>query len=144
MTSFVNFVNALDTENYEVDVMFYENKTRCGIKEEINLLPQGKTHKTFQFSNVLGKVFSPTYVCAKIREFYARNIQKNKLKAVQIMSKQGYKYSGMINKEYDVTIAYELSWALNYVTYRVNARKKLVWHHMDYENAGFDYSIDKD
>ena len=144
MTSFVNFVNALDTDKYDVDVIFYENKTRCGIKEEINLLPQGKVHTKFALSNIAGKMFSPSYVIAKIKEFHARIIQKNKLKAVQIMSQQGYKYSAKLNKEYDIAVAYELSWALNYVTYRVNARKKLVWHHMDYENAGFDYSIDKD
>ena len=56
MTSLVNFLNALDTEKYDVDVMFYENDCgRCGIKEEINILPQGKVHESFGVRNVVKK-----------------------------------------------------------------------------------------
>ena len=54
MTSLVNFLNALDTDKYDVDVMFYENdRGRCGIKEEINILPQGKVHESFGAGNTL-------------------------------------------------------------------------------------------
>ena len=45
MTSLVNFLNALDTDKYEADVMFYEKGPgREGIKPDINILPQGKIH----------------------------------------------------------------------------------------------------
>ncbi len=144
MTSFINFVNSLDTKKYDVDVIFYENDGRYGIKDEINILPQGKTHKKYAFSNIFAKIFSPRYVVAKFREIYAKKIEKNKLKAVQIMSKQGCRYSAELTKKYDIALAYELSWAMNYVAYKVNADKKLLWHHMDYLNAGFDFKTDKD
>jgi len=144
MTSLVNFLNALDTDKYDVDVMFYENDWgRCGIKEEINILPQGKIHETLSLGNVVKKAFSPPYITAKVRELYYKKVKHNKRKAVQIMSKQGCRYSRKIDKEYDIAIAYEFTWCLNYVMSRVKAKKKILWHHVEYEKSGMDYSIDK-
>lgn len=144
MTSLVNFLNALDTDKYDVDVMFYENDWgRCGIKEEINILPQGKIHESFGVGNVMKKVLSPSYVIAKIQDFYYKKVKHNKRKAVQIMSKQGCKYSRGIDKEYDVAIAYEFTWCLNYVMTRVKAKKKILWHHVEFEKSGMDFKVDK-
>ena len=144
MTSLVNFLNALDTDKYDVDVMFYENdRGRCGIKEEINILPQGKVHDSFGAGNMLKKALSPSYICAKVQDIYHKKVEHNKRKAVQIMSKQGCKYSRALDKEYDVAIAYEFSWCLNYVMTRVKAKKKILWHHVEYEKSGLDFRIDK-
>ena len=143
MTSFVNFLNALDTEKYDVDVMFYENDGRHGIKEEINILPQGKIHETKSLSNLLKKLISPAYVWATIQDRYYKKVKKNKRKAVQIMSKQGCKYSRRLDKEYDIAVAYEFNWCMNYVINRVKAKKKLLWHHVEFEKSGMDYKIDK-
>lgn len=144
MTSLVNFLNALDTDKYDVDVMFYENDWgRCGIKEEINILPQGKVHETFGVKNVLTKLLSPSYITAKIQDLYYKKVRHNKRKAVQIMSKQGCRYSRGIDKVYDVAIAYEFTWCLNYVMSRVKAKKKILWHHVEYEKSGMDFKIDK-
>ena len=143
MTSLVNFVNAIDTDKYDVDLMFYQNNGRHGIKEEINILPQGMMHEKFSFSNLITKTLSPIYVISKIKEFWARRIKHNKHKAVQIMSSVGCRYSRPNEKEYDVAISYELSWPMNYINQRIKAKKKLVWHHMDYVNAGFDINIDR-
>ncbi len=144
MTSLVNFLNALDTDKYDVDVMFYENDWgRCGIKEGINILPQGKTHESFGVGNVLKKLLSPSYIIAKIQDIYYKKVKHNKRKAVQIMSKQGCKYSRALDKEYDVAIAYEFTWCLNYVMTRVKAKKKILWHHVEFEKSGMDFKIDK-
>ncbi|MBE7046926.1 MAG: ChbG/HpnK family deacetylase [Ruminococcaceae bacterium] len=143
MTSLVNFLNALDTDKYDVDVMFYENDGRYGIKEEINILPQGKVHQSKSISNILKKLCSPSYLAALVRDRYYKKIKKNKRKAVQIMSKEGCKYSRKLSKEYDVAIAYEFTWCMNYVTNMVNAKKKILWHHVEYEKSGMDYKIDK-
>lgn len=143
MTSLVNFLNALDTEKYDVDVMFYENDSRHGIKEEINILPQGKIHEKGSVSNLLKKAVSPAYLYALLQDRYYKKIKKNKRKAVQIMSKQGYKYSRAIDKEYDIAVAYEFNWCMNYVMNRVKAKKKILWHHVEFEKSGMDYRIDK-
>lgn len=144
MTSLVNFLNALDTSKYDVDVIFYENNHgRCGIKEDINILPQGKVHNKFDIANIIKKIFSPMYVIAKVQDIYYKKVKHNKRKAVQIMSKQGYKYSRKINKEYDIAVAYEFNWCLNYVMNSVKAKKKISWHHVEFEKSGMDFNIDK-
>ena len=143
MTSLVNFLNALDTDKYDVDVMFYENEGRHGIKDEINILPQGKIHEKSSLSNVLNKAISPAYIIATVQDIYYKKVKKNKRKAVQIMSKQGCKYSRRLDKEYDIAVAYEFNWCMNYVINRVKAKKKVIWHHVEFEKSGMDYKIDK-
>lgn len=143
MTSLVNFLNALDTNKYDVDVMFYENEGRYGIKEDINILPQGKIHESRSLSNILKKIISPLYIWSTIRDKYYKTIKKNKRKAVQIMSKQGCKYSRKLEKEYDIAVAYEFTWSMNYVIKRVKAEKKVLWHHVEFKKSGMDFKIDK-
>ena len=143
MTSLVNFLNALDTEKYDVDVMFYENDGRHGIKEDINILPQGKIHKKSSVSNLIRKAISPAYLWATVQDKYYKKVKKNKRKAVQIMSKQGCKYSRRLDKEYDIAVAYEFNWCMNYVINRVKAKKKILWHHVEFEKSGMDFRIDK-
>ncbi len=143
-TSLVNFLNALDLDTYDVDLIFYENENeRYGIKEGINILPQGKTHTTFALKNIFTKALNPIYLVAKMRATYCRKIEKNKKKAVQIMAKVGCRYSFDISKSYDAAIAYESSWALNYVIYRVKAKKKILWMHNDFNNAGLSFKVDE-
>lgn len=144
MTSLVNFLNALDTEKYDVDVMFYENDGRHGIKPEINILPQGKIHTKRSVSNLLKRALSPAYLMALMQDRFYKKVKKNKRKAVQIMSKQGCKFSRSLDKEYDIAVAYEFNWCMNYVIDRVKAKKKVVWHHVEFEKSGMDFRIDKE
>lgn len=144
MTSLVNFLNALDTDKYDVDVIFYENnRGRCGIKDTINILPQAKIHRKYNAKNIIKKLCSPAYVVALMKSVYYKKIRHNKRKAIQIMSKQGCRYSRRLDKEYDVAIAYEFTWCLNYVTNRIKAKKKVSWHHIEFEKSGMDFNIDK-
>ena len=144
MTSLVNFLNALDTDKYEADVMFYENGPgREGIKPEINILPQGKIHAKYSISNILRKLGSPRYVLAAAHGTYLRRVKRNKRQAAQVMSKQGCRYSAANDKEYDIAIAYEFGWCLNYVMTRIKAKKKISWHHLDYANSELCYKFDK-
>ncbi len=143
MTSLVNFLNCLDTDKYAVDVLFYEIEGRWGIKEEINILPQAKNFESYSFSNIIRKLVSPSYVVARVRDFYYKKFKGNKRRAVQIMSKQGCRYSPKLDKEYDIAVAYEYTWALNYLATKVNAKKKIAWHHLDYETSGLVFEEDK-
>ena len=144
MTSLINFLNALDTDRYDVDVIFYENNMgRCGIKEEINILPSGKVHEKHSVANIFKKALSPSYVIAKVQDIYYKKVKHNKRKAVQIMSKQGCRYSRKIDGEYDIAVAYEFNWCLNYMMRYVKAKKKISWHHVEFEKSGMDFKIDK-
>ena len=144
MTSLVNFLNALDTDKYDVDVMFFEGDgTKCGIKDSINILPQGKLHEKADMKNIISKVFSIPYMWARVQDIYYKKVKNNKRRAVQIMSKQGYKYSRKLDKEYDIAVAYEFNWCMNYVINSVKAKKKIIWHHLEFEKSGMDYKVDK-
>lgn len=143
MTSLVNFLNAIDTEAYEVDVLFYKyDKTnRYGIKEEINLLPPGQPKKNV-FST-LRRLIDIPYLIAKWREFYQKSLRHNKRMAVQIISKYSCKHSPKIKKHYDIAVAYEFTWSLNYVISMVDAEKKLLWFHGDFAKSGMDFKTDR-
>ena len=144
MTSLVNFLNCIDCTKYDVDVLFYEiDGGRWGIKDEINILPQGKKHESRSLSNILKKVLSPSYMLARFRDTYYKKVKNNKRRAVQIMAKQGCRYSPRLDKKYDIAIAYEYTWPLNYLVTKVDARKKIAWHHLDFETSGLVFKDDK-
>ena len=144
MTSLVNFLNALDTDRYDVDVMFYERgEGRYGIKPEIHFLPQGKRHRGRSPGEFLRRVCSPRYDLAALRGMYYEKVLHNRRAAIQIRSKQGCRYSVPLRKEYDLAVAYEADWPLNYVMTRVRAQKKILWNHLDYRAAGLLYQEDR-
>ncbi len=145
MTSLVNFLNALNLEKYEVDVLFYSNDKggRWGIKDGINILPYAKTHKKLSVKNILGKVLYPPYIIAKLREYYYLHIEKNKIKSVSVIAREGCRYSRRIEKEYDIALSYEFSWCMYYTERYVKAKKKFLWHHLDYDAAGMNFKMDK-
>ena len=144
-TSLLNFLQELDYEKYDVDLLFYEYDGQADdrIPKQVHVLPQAKVHNKFSLKNVLGKVFSPSYVAAKVRaEFYKRILGREK-KGIQIISKQGCRYSRRLGEEYDVAISYELSWPFNYTASYVKAKKKLLWLHLDFDASGLDYKVDR-
>ena len=144
MTSLVNFLNSIDCDKYDVDVIFYQTDgDRWGIKPEINILPQGKKYASFSAVNLLLKVISPAYMLARLQDIYYKKVKNNHRGAVQIMSKQGCRYSDPLPKKYDIAVAYEYTWALNYLVTKVNADKKAAWHHLDYKTSGLNFDIDK-
>ena len=90
-TSLLNFLQELNYKKYGVDLLFYEYDGQADdrIPKQVHVLPQAKVHNKFSLKNVLGKVFSPSYVAAKVRaEFYKRILGREK-KGIQIISKQG-------------------------------------------------------
>ncbi len=145
MTSLVNFCNALDLNRYDVDLLFLRigEGGRFGIKEGIHILPQAMIHRSYGIKNILKKAASPSYVLAKCREIFVRKVTHNDKKAVQIMARQGCRYSRRLTKRYDVAVSYEFSWCMYYTARFVQAEKKILWHHLDYAGAGLDFSLDK-
>lgn len=144
MTSLINFLNALNTDVYDVDVLFYEKEEneRYGIKKEINILPQAKQHKSLSLSNIVKKMLSPSYIMATVADKYYK-LRGNKRLGVQIMSRQGARYTPPLHKTYDIAVAYEFNWCMHFVMNQVKADKKVLWHHVEYEKSGMDFRVDK-
>lgn len=139
MTALTNFVNALDTSKYHVDLLFYEIQDQVeGIKPEINILPQADTKR-----RLLRKLASPAYVAAFAHAQYYLKFRHSKLLSRQLRARQGCRFSRRLNKEYDIAISFELLWPFYYMVRFVRAKKKLVWHHNDYHAMGYRFSWDK-
>lgn len=139
MTALVNFVNALDTDRYDVDLLFYEIRGSVkGIKPKIHILPQGK-----QECSTIRRLCCPAYVAAYAHAQYLRRVRHNKLLAVQRLSRQGCRFSRRLTKAYDIAVAFELNWPFYYMMRFVDARRKLVWLHNDYHEIGYRFRWDK-
>ena len=144
-TSLINFLHALNPQRYDVDLLFYENDHSIDdkIPSYINILPQGKIHKKFSISNLSKKIFSPSYMWAKLREIYVRKIKGNDKAGIQIISKQGCRYSRRIEKEYDIAAAYDMNWPFNYIMKYIKAKRYILWMHLDFDAAGLSFKTDR-
>lgn len=135
-TSLLSLLNELDYSQYDVDMLLYD---KTGVLNEyipsnVNILDNlylKKEKKTL------------SYIMAFIRSYIKSKIHKNPLIRSQLMSKALAKNQPMLEKEYDVAIAYLEFWASNYVHQRVNAKRKILWLHCDYKGTGLDPKYDK-
>lgn len=144
-TSLLNFVKALDLNKYNVDLLFYEydGQADMEIPKGVNILSQAKIHRKYGIKNVLFKTLYPPYMLSKLRAEYIRKVKKQEKRSIQMMSKQGCRYSRRLDKKYDVAVSYELTWPFNYTAKYVKADKKILWLHLDYDKSGYDYKIDR-
>lgn len=139
MTALVNFVNALDTNRYDVDLLFFEIRGKVeGFKPEINILPPAGSE-----GHAATKLLNPRYLTAFVHSQYLRKVKKNKLLAVQRLSQEGCTYSRRLETHYDLAVAFELNWPFYYMMRYVNAEKKLVWLHNDYHEIGYHLPWDR-
>lgn len=143
-TSLANFLVSIDYTRFKVDLLYNEDYGRSPlIPDEVVVLPQARKHRSGNIANVLGKVFNPAYVIAFIRAQYSKKVKHNNVHAVQIMSAQGCRYSKRIRKHYDVAVSYDLTWSSFYMMKYVDADKKYIWHHDDYEAIGYKIREDR-
>lgn len=144
-TSLLNFLQELDYGRYDVDLLFYEYAGQADgkIPKEVHVLPQAKVHRKFSLRNVLSKALSLSYMGAKLHAEFVKRVLGREKKSIQIMSKQGCRYSRRLDKEYDIAVSYELSWPFNYTADFVKAKKKVLWLHLDYDESGLDYRVDR-
>ena len=139
MTALVNFVNALDPERYDVDLLFYEIMGRLeGIDPDVNILPQARDG-----FHLGAKLLSPAYLAAFLRSQYYKKVKRNSLLGIQLLSRQGSRFSRQIDAHYDIAVSFELNWPFYYMSRRVDADIKLVWHHNDYNAIGYRFEWDK-
>lgn len=135
-TSLLSLLNELDYSQYDVDMLLYDKTGVLNkyIPSNVNILDNlylKKEKKTL------------SYIMAFIRSYIKSKIHKNPLIRSQLMSKALAKNQPMLEKEYDVAIAYLEFWASNYVHQRVNAKRKILWLHCDYKGTGLDPKYDK-
>lgn len=143
-TSLTNFLASLDYSRFEVDLLYNEDVGRVSpIPPEVTILPQARTLDSGDLRNVLEKALNPVYAAAFLRSQFAKRVRHNKVHALQIMSSQGARYSRRLRRHYDIAVSYELTWSFYYMVRYVDADRKYIWHHNDYEAIGYHIREDR-
>lgn len=143
-TSLLSFLNAINKEKYEVDLLLYKNEGPLFdlIPEDINILRQA-----FKYEGVFGKIIK--YILGIFSGYLFRaKYEKKKLGingySAQIMSDFQAKFlSRKLKKEYDFAIGYLEGWADRYVAYKVSSKKKYAWLHSTFDKIAENPFLEK-
>ena len=150
--SFLSFINTLDLDKYEVDLLLAkkEGLFMSSLPEGINVLDMGHFGEVFKLSskNAFHLIFN-TYI--KKNPLYAFDILPYftglvlfKKKRVRIATKMWIHLMNKmpeVKKEYDVAVAYWGDRTMFYMIDKVKAKKKITWLHFDYSFPKRDNDI---
>ena len=139
--SLVNLLNEIPEDKYIIDLLLLrpEGMFLSQVPENVNLLktPEAveklfgniKKSGLYTFTKVYGTMASKKKTAdAKMRDYYRWN---------DFYSKKIKKLDG----EYDVALAYTSGNVMYYTAEKVNAKKKYVWVHNDFLEAGYPKDI---
>ena len=150
-TALVAFLRKIDYEKNNVDLLFLNNGTERldELPREVNVLPDAATadllspkirlEKVLDFV-VTGKCFLALYETIKAKEkpFFAFF----QMATNQMLARIHCQYSSLVDKEYDLAIAYLELWPTVYVADKVRAKRKIAWCHVDYPAARLNPRLD--
>lgn len=147
--SFVNLLNALDYNRYEVDVFFL---TRTGvfldfIPKEVNILPQSQDFSDFSklFSQSVLKFLKQgkiSLIFYKLLFTFSSRLITNPVIKEQQMWKYLKHFFPVQSKKYDIAVSYLEKTSGYYVVEKTDAKKKMGWIHTDLEALGIDFDIE--
>ncbi|MBE6701739.1 MAG: glycosyltransferase [Ruminococcaceae bacterium] len=150
--SFLSFVNSLDFDKYDVDLLLAKREGLFleQIPSQVNVIEMGHFGEVFKLSskNAFSLIFN-TYI--KKNPFYAFDILPYfvslllfKNKRVRIATKMWLhlmKKMKKVEKHYDIAVAYWGDRTMFYMIDKVDADKKITWLHFDYSFPKRDNDI---
>lgn len=137
-TALLSILNNLDTSMYSVDLILFfgGGELFSQIPSNINihiLLKDGQDEHDFEVK----KKKSLAYILNYIKGIWmVKTHNRNHLILGQVMSKNYAMLLPDISKEYDAAFSFLEFSPAAYVAYKVKARKKYTWLHLDYKEAG--------
>lgn len=151
--SLVSFLTCLSEKNqlkdYEIDLLV-SNKSGIFLErvpKDVNLLNTDaklvwmncplnnrSLRKSATFSSIILKI--------KWIVIYRYNKKNGNYYAGKTLWESWKKYIAYNDKEYDVAISYMDGWPNYYVMEKVQARKKVLWIHNEYQKLGYDSTYD--
>lgn len=133
-TSLINFLNLIDKNKYEIDVLLYKNEGELleYLPDSVSLLPQAYIYNERKnFVKILKSFIKGYLLKAKILNL----ITKKKSLSNQVMSEcQAKEFSRKLEKKYDIAIGYLEGWADRYVADMVDSTYKYGWLHSTFIN----------
>lgn len=150
--SFLSFVNTLDLNKFEVDLLLAKKEGLFldSVPKEVNVIEMGHFGEIFKLSskNAFSLIFN-TYI--KKNPFYAFDILPYFIKLLLFKSKRPRIATKMwlhlmnkmshVEKEYDIAVAYWGDRTMFYMIDKVNAKQKITWLHFDYSFPKRDNDI---
>lgn len=140
--SLVNLLHELPSDRYEIDVLLFQEKG--GLLSQVP-----NTVRVLQTPPVLRRLYGPMKKAGKfflpklMGTVLCRAKCKTPKAAIGARWKKYYsKRIGMLEKTYDVAVAYVAGEMLYYVAEKVQAKRKLAWVHNDYRTAGYAKEYD--
>ncbi len=150
--SFLSFVNTLDLDKFDVDLILAkkEGLFLSSIPKEVNVIEMGHFGELFKLSskNAFSLIFN-TYI--KKNPLYAFDIlpyfvplvlsRKKRARIATKMWLHLMKKMKAIETEYDIAVAYWGDRTMFYMIDKVKAKKKITWLHFDYSFPKRDNDI---
>ncbi|OXS59076.1 glycosyltransferase [Rossellomorea vietnamensis] len=147
--SLVNLLSQIDYTLYNVDLFLFnhEGLFMDFIPKEVNVLPLPKMLNVFSlplFSSVIKFLIKGKLNLVYNRFMFCLNNRTKK--SISIKEQKSWKYLSAsidgIQKKYDTAIGFLEKTSTYFCVEKVNAKNKIGWVHIDYDNLGMNPSID--
>ncbi|MEG1003858.1 MAG: glycosyltransferase [Clostridium sp.] len=145
--SLVSLLNNMDFSKYRVDILLFkrEGELERLLPENVNILA---VPKYFIFTNEKINIIKHknikflAYRISTSLKLRMNNKSKNKLHSEQVIYSSVRNVLPMVQKKYDVAIAYSQGFPTYFVVEKVKAIKKLAWINCDYVKTMYDKEFD--
>ena len=143
-TSLLSILNRLDYKKYDVDLLLNNNSGELlnQIPSEVNLLEQARKfsdNRKEWFHRMFNIKYLLNYIISKLISIYTRI----PLQGAQYLSSKEcvFVYRDIIN-EYDLAISFLEGPCTKFTAKHINARKKIAWVHINYEDTKLNPKYD--
>lgn len=144
-TALLSILNNFDYSRYSVDLLLFNSGGEFfgQIPKQINvhiLLKDENAEKNFEIKKRKSMRYSVKYAIAKIISIKMRN----KLIIGQLMDKEYAQLLPPFEKEYDAAFSFLEYIPAAYTAFRINAKQKYTWLHLDYKEAKMLPNVEAD
>lgn len=145
--SLVSFLNSLTKEQYDIDLLVL-NKDDIffdSVPEWVHFLPADNAIEDMHLP--MKKMLSKRRPAKNIlrcisAKFQMKGSRKQKYDAVQKLWRVWKKYIPTLDRKYDLAMSYVDGFSNYFVIDKVNAHKKLLWIHNEYEKLSYSSAFD--
>lgn len=144
-TSLLSLLNELDNTEYQIDLFLLNGNGVYDsfIPNAVNILPYGYYLQN-PILRKLYKVISPKYLSAYVKSKRVAKSYGGEKAGLQYLSSADCEWVRVIKQEYDVAIGFLEGYSNKYVANHVNAKRKIAWIHINYEEGGYYPNFDVD
>lgn len=132
----------MNPEQYNITLLLPHGGTFDNmVPEYVSIKYIGSGNKKNIFKKTLDSILAGTLLIS-LRAKFLRVLGKNTNRCSQLYAKKIIKIQNKMPELYDIAVGYLEMWPTYYIVKNINAKKKLAFLHVDYEQAKMDPKID--